>query len=171
MLAGALDAAGRPDDAVAVAQAAIHRWRDDREPDLPAMTEALVVAAADRRRSGRLDEAADLLELARALTPDHQPAHLLGALTMLERAAVDQARGRSGWRGDLVALAEGLRIANAPASLRQRVEAAAASPEAQRSAPTEVERPTTTLVEPLTEPEADVSPRNGGPPDLSGDRA
>ncbi len=154
-LAGALDAAGRHDDAVAVARSAMQRWQADSEPDLPALTEALVVAAADRRRAGSLDEAEDLLDLARALTADHQPAHLLGALTLLEQAAVDRARGRGDGQRDLVAYAEALRIANAPEALVQRVEAAA-SPGVAPSGPSRIGQPTSALAEPLTERELTI---------------
>lgn len=158
ILAGALDAAHRPDDAVAVARTAIQRWRDDGEPDLPAMTDALVVAASDRRRSARLDEAEDLLGLARALTGDFGEAHLLGALTALERAEVDRARGRDSWRGDLVALAEILRMAGPPAALVGRVEAAAATPDTEPTQPAEPLRgaPPEPLVEPLTDRELTI---------------
>ena len=156
VLAGALDAAGRPDEAVAVARDAIERWRDDGEPDLPAMTDALVVASADRRRAGRLDEAEDLLEPARAITSEYASANLLGTLTALEHAAIDRARGRTAWRGDLVALAEGLRMANAPASLVDRVDAATTPSAAEPSAPGPPAQPETALSEPLTERELTI---------------
>ncbi len=156
VLAGALDAAGRLDEAIPVARSAIERWRDDGEPDLPAMTDALVVAAADRRRAGQPDEAEDLLEPAQGLTSEHATANLLGALSALERAAVDQARGRTGWRGDLVALAEELRMASASAAMVDRVQAAATSATKESPGPSSPAPPGPAVVEPLTERELTI---------------
>lgn len=153
-LAGALDAAGRTEEAVAVALMAIETWHQAGEPDLPAMTDALVVAARDRRRSGHLDDAEGLLAPALALTADDKAPNLLGALATMEAAAVDRARGRAGWRRRLFALAEGLRTVHAPSTFVARVEAEAGATNLPRAC-TEV--PTVpTSGEPLSERELTI---------------
>lgn len=124
VLAGALDAAGHPDSAVAVADRAIERWRADGEPDLPGMVDALVVTARDARRSGDFDAADGWVDLAEVLPPPRPGPHLLLAIALIERARIDHARGGSAWRPHLLGLAEELRLAGPGTRLAEWVDAA-----------------------------------------------
>ena len=124
VLAGALDAAGQSDSAVAVADRAIDRWHADGEPDLPGMVDALVVSARDARRRGDLDAADALVDLAELLPPPRPGPHLLLAIALIERARIDHARGGSDWRSQLLGLAEELRLAGTGTRLAEWVDAA-----------------------------------------------
>ncbi len=135
VLAGALDAAGQSDSAVAVADRAIERWRADGEPDLPGMVDALVVAARDARRHGDLDTATGLVDLAELLPPPRPGPHLLLAIALIERARIDHARGGSAWRAELLGLAEELRTAGTETRLAEWVDAARLELEGTQMAP------------------------------------
>ena len=124
VLAGALDADGQPDSAVAVAGRAIERWRADGEPELPGMVDALVVAARDARHRGHFDAADGLVDMAEALPPPRPGPHLLLAIALIERARIDHDRGGTSWRTQLLGLAEELRIAGPGTRLAEWVDAA-----------------------------------------------
>ena len=135
VLAGALDAAGQSDSAVAVAERAIERWRADGEPDLPGMVDALVVAARDARARGDLDTAAALVDVAELLPPARPGPHLLLSIALIERARIDHARGQSSWRPQLLGLAEELRTAGTQTRLAEWVDAARLDLEGTEIAP------------------------------------
>ena len=64
VLAGALDAAGRLDDARAVADRAVDMWRASGEPELPAMLDVFVVQARAARYNDALERADELVDTA-----------------------------------------------------------------------------------------------------------
>ncbi|MDY7106965.1 MAG: LuxR C-terminal-related transcriptional regulator [Actinomycetota bacterium] len=117
VLAGAFAAAGRDEDALAIAERSVQRWRDAGAPDLPGMADALTVCATARRRDGELDEAEDLVDLALAIVPRPRYPHLLSCIPLVERARIHRARGLTTWRSDLVTTAEELRLSGAPDEL------------------------------------------------------
>lgn len=122
LLAGALDASGDRDGAEATAHVAITRWRDDGEPALPGMVDALTVAAAHARRDHRTDEARRLLESAEALASPQVGPNMLTALVAFERARIARAAGEPDWRPALRGLAEALRTKAVPIRLADELD-------------------------------------------------
>jgi len=167
VLAGALDAAGEHDVALAVAQSAVDRWQAAGEPDLPGMVDALVVQASAARRAGDLDTADDVIDVAEMLPPPRPLPHLLIAMALLERARIDQARGGSAWRAQLLRMIEEMRMGGATDSVVAWVAAAQASLESSGRSVDGDPSPATTrsdapgsagtaLVDPLTDRELTI---------------
>ena len=160
VLSGALAAAGRTEEAEAVAGRALQRWREAGEPELPGVIDALVVSARAARRHGRLDEAEELVAMALAISPRKERAHLLSSLPLLEQGLVDQAFGRSEWRDRLVVLAEELRMIGSVDRMVDRVvsamvgSATAGTTNPERSV--QGDDPHQPLVDPLTEREHSI---------------
>ena len=134
ILAGALEAGGHYDDGRAVAEQSIGRWRDEGEPELPGMVDALVVAAAAARRAGDLETADELVTSAISLPPPRPVPHFNVAIALIEKARIDEARGGDAWRSDLVRLTEELRMGPAPQALIDKVSEARCRLEAKRGA-------------------------------------
>jgi ATP/maltotriose-dependent transcriptional regulator MalT len=126
-LAGALDAAGDHDGAVAISTRALELWRTKGEPELPSMVDALVVQAAAARRAAEFDAAAELLDLALALPPPRSGPHLLTSIALIERARLDHARGGDAWQHQLIVLAAELRVMGAVPALADWVDREAAA--------------------------------------------
>lgn len=161
VLAGALLAAGEDENALAVADRAIERWRSDGEPELPGMVDAFVVAAAAARSRADLDAAEDLVANALSMPPPRPVPHFLIAIALVEAARIDHARGGSAWRKDLLGLAEELRTGQAAPTVaawvddaRQRLE----SPSTPRTSavPATARTSSPDLVEELTEREVTI---------------
>lgn len=158
VLAGALAAAGEADNALAVAERAIGRWRSDGEPELPGMVDAFVVAAAAARGRGELDAAEELVATALDMPPPRPVPHFLIAIALIERARIDQARGSAAWRKDLLGLAEELRTGAAPPEVAAWVDEARRRLEQPSDAPAPPTAPASApaLVEDLTEREITI---------------
>ncbi len=141
VLAGALEVAGHHDEGLAVTERAIARWRDQGEPELPGMVDALVVAAAAARRAGDLETADELVTIAISLPPPRAVPHFLVAIALIEAARIDEARGGSAWRSDLIGLAEELRMSGTPVQVIEMVNEARRRLEATRTATPPVPAP------------------------------
>lgn len=161
VLAGALDAAGETDNALAVAERAVERWRSDGEPELPGMVDAFTLAAAAARRRGDFDAADELVATALDMPPPRPVPHFLIAIPLIEAARIDHARGGEAWRRDLLGLAEELRTGAAPPEVaawvddaRRRMERPPATPPVAAVPATRSSPPG--LVEDLTEREVTI---------------
>jgi LuxR family maltose regulon positive regulatory protein len=132
MLAGALDAAGDLDGALAISTRAIELWRARGEPDLAGMVDALVVRAGAARRAGEFDEALELVDVALAIPPQRAGPHLLTSIALVERARIDHAAGGDSWQQQLLVLAAELRVVGAVPALADWVDREAAALRAER---------------------------------------
>ncbi len=124
VLAGALDASGKQDQALAIAHRSIDRWREDGEPDLPGMVDAFVVTAKAARLILDFDLAQTYIENAVSVLPTRIGPHVLSAIPAIEQARIDHDRGGSQWRPQLIGLAEELRLGRVPPFVPDWVDAA-----------------------------------------------
>jgi LuxR family maltose regulon positive regulatory protein len=94
VLAGVLADAGELDRAAGVADRAIEWWHADGSPEVFGMVDALRARAHVHRLTGRLADAAELLDQASAMLVDQNP-HLVSVLLAIESAATDVDVGRA----------------------------------------------------------------------------
>ena len=132
-MAGALDAAGDLDGAVAISTRALEIWRAHGEPELPSMVDALVVRPPQRAvpassTTPRNSSTTHLRSHRRGPGP-----HLLTSIALTERARIDQARGGESWRHQLFVLAAELRAVGAIPALADWVDREAAALEPERA--------------------------------------